>query len=62
MERSRPLARRPLVTLLTVAALAASGMTALSSAAPAAAPVPAREGGVGSGRDRGGRTARPQGD
>ncbi|MBZ6083885.1 glycoside hydrolase family 18 protein [Streptomyces olivaceus] len=36
MERSRPLARRPLVTLLTAAALAASGLTALTSAARAA--------------------------
>ncbi|MFE0787915.1 chitinase [Streptomyces mutabilis] len=51
MERSRPLARRPLVTLLTVAALAASGMTALSSAARAADADLARNGGFESGLD-----------
>ncbi|MFC7813510.1 chitinase [Streptomyces sp. NPDC057367] len=51
MERSRPLARRPLVTLLTAAALAASGMTALSSAARAADADLARNGGFESGLD-----------
>ncbi|MFE0793394.1 chitinase [Streptomyces mutabilis] len=51
MERSRPLARRPLVMLLTVAALAASGMTALSSAARAADADLARNGGFESGLD-----------
>ncbi|MGV9987531.1 chitinase [Streptomyces olivaceus] len=45
MERSRPLARRPLVTLLTAAALAASGLTALTSAARAADADLARNGG-----------------
>ncbi|MFH8370430.1 chitinase [Streptomyces sp. NPDC018031] len=51
MERSRPLGRRPLVTLLTAAALAASGMTALSSAARAADADLARNGGFESGLD-----------
>ncbi|MFI8950861.1 chitinase [Streptomyces sp. NPDC053750] len=51
MERSRPLARRPLVTLLTAAALAASGTTALSSAARAADADLARNGGFESGLD-----------
>lgn len=51
MERSRPLGRRPLVTLLTAAALAASGMTALSSAAGAADADLARNGGFESGLD-----------
>ncbi|MFC7982753.1 chitinase [Streptomyces sp. NPDC057336] len=51
MERSRPLARRPLVTLFTAAALAASGMTALSSAARAADADLARNGGFESGLD-----------
>ncbi len=51
MERSRPLARRPLVTLLTAAALAASGMTALTSAARAADADLARNGGFESGLD-----------
>lgn len=51
MERSRPLARRPLVTLLTAAALAASGMTALSSAARAADADLARNGGFESALD-----------
>lgn len=50
-ERSRPLARRPLVTLLTAAALAASGTTALSSAARAADADLARNGGFESGLD-----------
>ncbi|MBU6532691.1 chitinase [Streptomyces sp. NPDC057245] len=45
MERSRPLARRPLVTLLTAAALAASGLTALTSAARAADADLAKNGG-----------------
>ncbi|MBZ6231196.1 chitinase [Streptomyces olivaceus] len=45
MERSRPLVRRPLVTLLTAAALAASGLTALTSAARAADADLARNGG-----------------
>ncbi|MFC8946742.1 glycoside hydrolase family 18 protein [Streptomyces sp. A144] len=51
MERSRRLARRPLVTLLTAAALAASGMTALSSAARAADADLAANGGFESGLD-----------
>ncbi len=51
MERSRPLARRPLVTLLTAAALAASGMTALSSAAREADADLARNGGFESALD-----------
>ncbi|MFD8198772.1 chitinase [Streptomyces sp. NPDC059701] len=51
MERSRPLARRPLVTLLTAAALAVSGLTALSSAASAADVDLARNGGFESGLD-----------
>ncbi|WP_121749435.1 glycoside hydrolase family 18 protein [Streptomyces sp. E2N166] len=51
MGRSRPLARRPLVTLLTAAALAASGMTALSSAARAADADLARNGGFESALD-----------
>ncbi|MFC8103242.1 chitinase [Streptomyces sp. NPDC057363] len=51
MERSRPLARRPLVTLITAAALAVSGMTALSSAARAADADLARNGGFESGLD-----------
>ncbi|MFJ3212900.1 chitinase [Streptomyces flaveolus] len=51
MERSRPLARRPLVTLLTATALAVSGMTALSSAARAADADLARNGGFESGLD-----------
>ncbi|MGV9698287.1 chitinase [Streptomyces sp. NPDC003470] len=51
MERSRPLARRPLVTLLTAAALAVSGLTALSSAASAADADLARNGGFESGLD-----------
>ncbi|MGV9289959.1 chitinase [Streptomyces sp. NPDC003719] len=51
MERSRPLARRPLVTLLTAAALAVSGLTALSSAAGAADADLARNGGFESGLD-----------
>ncbi|MFE1143450.1 chitinase [Streptomyces rochei] len=51
MERSRRLARRPLVTLLTAAALAASGMTALSSAARAADADLAVNGGFESGLD-----------
>ncbi|MBH5338382.1 glycoside hydrolase family 18 protein [Streptomyces pactum] len=51
MERSRPLGRRPLVTLLTAAALAASGMTALSSAARAADANLTRNGGFESGLD-----------
>ncbi|MGW7280587.1 chitinase [Streptomyces sp. NPDC054844] len=51
MERSRPLARRPFLTLLTAAALAASGMTALSSAARAADADLARNGGFESALD-----------
>lgn len=51
MERSRPLARRPLVTLLTAAALAASGLTALTSAARAADADLARNGGFESALD-----------
>ncbi|MEV5663636.1 chitinase [Streptomyces flaveolus] len=51
MERSRPLARRPLVTLLTATALAVSGMTVLSSAARAADADLARNGGFESGLD-----------
>ncbi|MBQ1096681.1 glycoside hydrolase family 18 protein [Streptomyces sp. b94] len=51
MERSRPLARRPLLALLTAAALAASGMTALSSAARAADADLARNGGFESALD-----------
>ncbi|MFG3156213.1 chitinase [Streptomyces sp. NPDC048219] len=51
MERSRPLARRPLVTLLTATALAVSGMTALSSAARAADADLARNGGFETGLD-----------
>ncbi|WP_030216717.1 chitinase [Streptomyces sp. NRRL WC-3626] len=51
MERSRPLARRPLVALLTATALAATGMTALSSAARAADADLARNGGFESGLD-----------
>ncbi|MDG9724091.1 chitinase [Streptomyces sp. DH41] len=51
MERSRPLARRPLVTLITAAALAVSGTTALSSAARAADADLARNGGFESGLD-----------
>ncbi|GGQ87598.1 chitinase [Streptomyces flaveolus] len=51
MERSRPLARRPLVTLLTATALAVTGMTALSSAARAADADLARNGGFESGLD-----------
>jgi chitinase len=51
VERSRPLARRPLVTLLTATALAVSGMTALSSAARAADTDLARNGGFESGLD-----------
>ncbi|MGC0374494.1 chitinase [Streptomyces sp. SAI-229] len=49
MDRSRPLARRPLVALLTATALAATGMTALSSAARAADADLARNGGFESG-------------
>ncbi|WP_030866007.1 chitinase [Streptomyces sp. NRRL S-37] len=51
MDRSRPLARRPLVALLTATALAATGMTALSSAARAADADLARNGGFESGLD-----------
>ncbi|MGW4954499.1 chitinase [Streptomyces parvulus] len=51
MDRSRPLARRPLVTLLTAAALAASGLTALTSAARAADADLARNGGFESALD-----------
>ncbi|MFF8096648.1 chitinase [Streptomyces sp. NPDC016675] len=51
MERSRPRARRTLVTLLTAAALAASGTTALSSAARAADADLARNGGFETGLD-----------
>ncbi|WP_454366217.1 chitinase [Streptomyces ambofaciens] len=51
MERARPLARRPLVTLLTAAALAASGLTALTSAARAADADLARNGGFESALD-----------
>ncbi|MFG2318808.1 chitinase [Streptomyces tendae] len=50
-ERARPLARRPLVTLLTAAALAASGLTALTSAARAADADLARNGGFESALD-----------
>lgn len=51
MKRSRPLAGRPLVTLLTAAALAVSGTTALSSAARAADADLAGNGGFESGLD-----------
>ncbi|GGP67258.1 chitinase [Streptomyces calvus] len=51
MDRSRPLTRRPLVALLTAAALAATSMTALSSAARAADADLARNGGFESGLD-----------
>jgi chitinase len=51
VERARPLARRPLVTLLTAAALAASGLTALTSAARAADADLARNGGFESALD-----------
>ncbi|MGM1079011.1 chitinase [Streptomyces sp. H28] len=51
MERTRPLARRPLLALLTVAALAASGTTVLSSAARAADADLVRNGGFESGLD-----------
>ncbi|GGQ26255.1 chitinase [Streptomyces griseomycini] len=51
MERSRPLARRPLVALLTATALAATGVTALASAARAADADLARNGGFESGLD-----------
>ncbi|MFG3550065.1 chitinase [Streptomyces sp. NPDC047725] len=51
MERSRPLGRRRLVTLVTAAALAASGTTALSSAARAADADLVRNGGFESGLD-----------
>ncbi|MFG2515467.1 chitinase [Streptomyces sp. NPDC048584] len=51
MDRSRPFARRPLVALLTATALAATGMTALSSAARAADADLARNGGFESGLD-----------
>ncbi|MFI2413187.1 chitinase [Streptomyces sp. NPDC018947] len=51
MERSRPLGRHRLVTLLTAAALAASGTTALSSAARAADADLVRNGGFESGLD-----------
>jgi chitinase len=44
VDRSRPLTRRPLVALLTAAALAATSMTALSSAARAADADHARNG------------------
>ncbi|MFE2192020.1 hypothetical protein ACFXAQ_14460, partial [Streptomyces olivaceus] len=52
MERSRPLARRPLVTLLTAAALAASGLTALTSAARAADADLAKNGGFDNALDQ----------
>jgi chitinase len=51
VDRSRPLTRRPLVALLTAAALAATSMTALSSAARAADADLARNGGFESGLD-----------
>ncbi|CAL9598751.1 Exochitinase 1 [Streptomyces sp. enrichment culture] len=51
MERSRPLARRPLVALLTATALTATGVTALASAARAADADLARNGGFESGLD-----------
>ncbi len=51
MDRFRPLTRRPLVALLTAAALAATSMTALSSAARAADADLARNGGFESGLD-----------
>ncbi|MFE5396812.1 chitinase [Streptomyces sp. NPDC056568] len=51
MDRSRPRARRTLVTLLTAAALAASGTTALSSAARAADADLAQNGGFETGLD-----------
>ncbi|MFG3112341.1 chitinase [Streptomyces tendae] len=51
LESARPLARRPLVTLLTAAALAASGLTALTSAARAADADLARNGGFESALD-----------
>lgn len=51
MDRPRPLARRPLVALLTATALATTGMTALSSAAGAADADLARNGGFEAGLD-----------
>ncbi|MEU3093664.1 glycoside hydrolase family 18 protein [Streptomyces sp. NPDC006967] len=51
MDRSRPHARRPLVALLTATALAATGITALSSAASAADADLARNGGFEAGLD-----------
>ncbi|MEU9355740.1 glycoside hydrolase family 18 protein [Streptomyces griseoloalbus] len=51
MDRSRPLARRPLVALLTATALAATGMTAFASAARAADADLARNGGFEAGLD-----------
>ncbi|EFE66818.1 exochitinase 1 [Streptomyces viridosporus ATCC 14672] len=51
MDRSRPLARRPLVALLTATALAATGTTALASAAHAADADLVRNGGFEAGLD-----------
>lgn len=51
MDRPRPFARRPLVALLTTAALAATGMTAFSPAAGAADADLARNGGFEAGLD-----------
>ncbi|MFC7825659.1 chitinase [Streptomyces sp. NPDC057375] len=51
VQRARPLVRRPLVTVLTAAALAASGTTALTSAARAADADLARNGGFESALD-----------
>lgn len=51
MDRSRPLARRPLVALLTATALAATGTTALASAARAADADLVRNGGFEAGLD-----------
>jgi chitinase len=51
VDRSRPFARRPLVALLTATALAATGMSALSSAARAADADLARNGGFEAGLD-----------
>ncbi|MEG3631361.1 chitinase [Streptomyces poriticola] len=51
MDRSRPFPRRPLAALVTAAALAVSGTTALTSAARAADADLARNGGFESGLD-----------
>ncbi|MCW5254813.1 carbohydrate binding domain-containing protein, partial [Streptomyces sp. SHP 1-2] len=51
MDRSRPLTRRPLIALVTAAALAVPGLTVISSAARAADAELARNGGFESGLD-----------